>query len=1140
MQATHLAPTGSTRAGLLLTASLLSLSILYANRAQASDTPDPTMVGIPGNLQAALGCAGDWQPECPNTLLNYDASDNKWQSTFQVPAGDWQYKAALNGGWDENYGQNGYRNGANIGLQLSDSRSVKFYYDHETHWITSNANSTIATAAGNFQSALGCPGDWQPDCLQSWLQDTDGDGIYTFLTRNIPAGSYEFKVALNEGWSESYGNNGGNVAFTVAEDNDEIYFAFDAASKQVIISTNGIPRGDLTQEKAHWVDGDHFVWNISPADGDQVKLLHSAEGELKITPEGIDADASYALQASTSLPENSQQKFPHLGGQNAFSLSQEIDPAALISGQLALALYDSEGNLKDATGIQLAGLLDEQFYYDGKLGAEVTQNNVSLRLWAPTARTVKVHLFTDPKSDSADMVVEMAQQDGAWQTQIGKEWDRAYYLYEVEVFSYFSDAMETSLVTDPYSLGLSLNSTKSQIIHLNDRDLQPRGWKHLHKPTLKNPEDISLYELHVRDFSVQDETVPEAERGTFKAFTRRGSDGMRHLKKLAQAGMSHVHLLPAFDFATVNEDKTQQQQTADLSVYATDSSEQQAAVDKIRDTDGFNWGYDPLHFTVPEGSFATDANGSARIREFRGMVQSLSHSGLRVVMDVVYNHTSSYGQYQNSVLDKVVPGYYHRRNNEGGIEMSSCCANTASEHRMMEKLMLDSMEVWAKDYKVDGFRFDLMGHHSLDNILKTRAMLDALTPRNAGVNGRDIYLYGEGWNFGEVANDARFVQARQGNMAGSGVGTFNDRLRDSVRGGNPFGGFEEQGFGTGLFTDSNGKFGGDDERQTLLTLADKVRVTLAGNLRDYRFTDSYGNQTSGGELIYNGQPTGYTADPQESINYISAHDNETLLDGIQIKANSTATMEDRVRIQAFSNSLVLFAQGVPFIHAGQDFLRSKSMDRDSYNSGDWFNAIDFSFEQGNWGKGLPIADKNQDSWWIMQPLLANPDLAPQKTHREQTSAIFREQLSIRNSSPLFRLTTAQEIEKHLSFLNIGPEQVPGLIAMQLEDTESEIDRRYERIVVLFNGDKEEITFSSDSLADKHLKLHPKQRHSVDPELGNATFDRNTGTFTLPGRSTAVFVEVRNAEKMEKLKERKREALTSRLSFFKRLFSSYSF
>ncbi|SEA45726.1 pullulanase-type alpha-1,6-glucosidase [Microbulbifer marinus] len=1076
-----------------------------------ADTPAPSAVNIPGTIQSQLGCPGDWQPECAATMLGYDSSDDKWQGSFVVPAGNWEYKAALNGSWDENYGQGGWRNGANIPLNIGATREVKFIYDHESHWIADNVNATIATVAGNFQYQLGCPGDWQPDCLQSWMQDADGDGIYTFVTDKIAAGSYEFKVALNENWSESYGSYGSNVPFTVAADNDEIYFAFDTASKQVTVSSNGIPRGDLTLDKAHWVDAETFVWNITLQDGDTVKLHYSIDANLKLDADGVSGDGAITLQADTALSAAVRHKFPHLSSYTALRLPAGSVPLEdLVTQQLAVAAYDSDGKVRDATGVQLAGALDDRFYYGGELGARVGASAIQIDLWAPTARSVKLHLFSDAAHDSADMVVPM-QRDvatGVWSADVGKEWDRKFYQYEVEVYSYFSRQMESNLVTDPYSLSLSINSGKSQIVNLDDADLKPAGWDQLHKPPLNNPEDISVYELHVRDFSIEDDSVPTDARGTFAAFTERSSRGMRHLASLARAGLTHIHLLPAFDFATVNEDRMQQAQTPDLSVYAPDSSGQQEEVNSIRDSDGFNWGYDPLHYTVPEGSYSTDADGVTRIREFREMVQGLSRAGLRVVMDVVYNHTSSYGQYDNAILDKIVPGYYHRRNLEGGVEMSSCCANTASEHAMMEKLMLDSMLTWAKAYKVDGFRFDLMGHHSRDNILKAQAALQSLTEKDDGVDGHSIYLYGEGWNFGEVADDARFVQARQSNMAGTGVGTFNDRLRDSVRGGNPFGGYEEQGFGTGLFTDGNGKFEGWDERATLLTLADKVRISLAGNLADYPLTDANGNRIVGRQLIYNGQPTGYTADPQESINYIAAHDNETLFDGIQIKANSGASLEERVRMQAFSNSLVLFAQGIPFIHAGQEFLRSKSMDRDSYNSGDWFNALDFSFESGNWGVGLPIADKNQDKWPLMQPLLADPALAPQRQHRLWSIALFREQLAIRNSSPLFRLPTAAAVEKHLSFLNTGPEQKPGLIAMQLHDPDGDFDRRYERVLVLFNGDDETVQFGSDQLRGLRLELHPIQRDSADARLRDVHFEHDNGSFTLPGRSTAVFVQRR--------------------------------
>ncbi|WP_250459168.1 pullulanase-type alpha-1,6-glucosidase [Microbulbifer litoralis] len=1081
--------------------------------ALGADTPDPSAVNIPGTVQSQVGCTGDWQPDCAASQLSYDSADDKWSGRFFIPAGNWEYKAALNNNWDENYGQNAIRNGGNIPLSLANSREVKFIYDHGSHWIADSVNATIATVAGNFQGQLGCPGDWQPDCLRSWMQDTDGDGLYTFVTDSLGAGDYEFKVALNESWDESYGSDGANVPFSVDADNDEIYFAFDPVSKQVSVSADGMPRGDLGLDKAHWVDAETFAWNVAVNPGDTVKLHYSADADLQLNANGVSGDGEIALQyLADQLGGGIRQKFPHLSGFTALQLPADSPPISeLVTGQLALAVYGEDGRVRDATGVQTAGVLDDRFFYDGKLGAQVGENDVHFDLWAPTARSVKLHLFNDAAAESADQVVPMTRDadTGVWSADVAGNWDRKFYLYEVEVYSYFSRRVETNLVTDPYSLGLSINSSRSQVVNLDDRDLKPHGWDHLRKPPLERPEDISIYELHVRDFSIEDETVDRNARGTFVAFADRHSRGMRHLERLARSGLTHVHLLPAFDFATVNEDRTQQQQTPDLSAFAPDSSEQQAAVNAVRDRDGFNWGYDPLHFTVPEGSYSTNPNGVSRIREFREMVRALSRSGLRVVMDVVYNHTSSFGQHDNSVLDKIVPGYYHRRNLEGGVEMSSCCANTASEHAMMEKLMLDSMETWATAYKVDGFRFDLMGHHSLDNILKTRARLQTLTPEENGVEGDSIYLYGEGWNFGEVADDARFVQARQSNMAGSGVGTFNDRLRDSVRGGNPFGGYEEQGFGNGLFTDSNGKFAGDDERATLLTLADKVRISLAGNLADYPLVDARGNTVTGAELVYNGQPTGYTADPQESINYIAAHDNETLFDGIQIKAPADASLAERVRMQVFGNSLVLFAQGIPFIHAGQDFLRSKSLDRDSYNSGDWFNALDFSFTGGNWGKGLPMADKNEEKWPLMAPLLANPELAPERKHRLWSIALFREQLSIRNSSPLFRLPDAVSVEKHLSFLNTGPGQVPGLIAMQLEDTEGNIDRRYRRILVLFNGDDGPLEFSHDSLRGTHLMLHPRQWISADWRLRQANFDRHSGTFTLPGRSTVVFVEKRS-------------------------------
>ena len=226
----------SSPASLLLLRVLIAVSaiVLFGPPVFASHTPAPTAVTIAGSLQSELGCPEDWQPACAGTHLAFDAEDLVWQGTFNVPAGSWEYKAPLNDSWDENYGANATSNGANIGLSLSSAAPVKFYYSHETHWVADNHGKTIAVAPGSFQSELGCAGDWDPSCLRSWLQDPEGDGIYSFRTRGLPAGSYEVKVALNESWDVNYGaggeQNGANIPFTVPSDCVEMLFAYDAST----------------------------------------------------------------------------------------------------------------------------------------------------------------------------------------------------------------------------------------------------------------------------------------------------------------------------------------------------------------------------------------------------------------------------------------------------------------------------------------------------------------------------------------------------------------------------------------------------------------------------------------------------------------------------------------------------------------------------------------------------------------------------------------------------------------------------------------------------------------------------------------------------------------------------------------------
>jgi pullulanase len=1101
---------------------------------QSPTEEPPTSVTIAGTIQSVLGCESDWDPVCEVTFLTYDFEDDVWRGTFELPAGDYEYKAALNGTWDVSVGQNGdtQSGSANIALSLAEDTAVTFIYDHETGYVLDTVNQLLATAPGNYQDEIGCPGEWQPNCLRSLFMDIDGDGIYTYLALGIPAGDYEAKVALNETWDVNYGADGApggaNIPFSVPDDNLLVVFTFDSTTNLMTIQATEIPegmevpdapvqRGSFSSAKAYWVSEDTILWDARDAGEDTVYQLHSHfTGRLTLEPEGVTRGINYAL---TVDPEGADEavleKFPHLAGLTALKIADDTRARipAMLRGQLAVSATAPDGTLLDATVLQTAGVIDDLYANDDALGIVWEGDNPTIRVWAPTAKNVTFHLFEDSSPDTQSSTFEMIRDDetGVWSVTGEADWRGKFYLFEVEVFVRSTGQVETNLVTDPYSVSLSTNSQRSQIVHLDDEELKPEGWDELAKPELNAPEDITIYELHIRDFSAADETVRPEYRGKYLAFTETEANGMQHLIALAQAGLTHLHLLPSFDIATINEVESEwvNPDPEELASFPADSDQQQALILPIRDQDGFNWGYDPYHYNVPEGSYATDPEGTTRIVEFRQMVQSLNQNGLRVVVDVVYNHTSSAGQAERSVLDKIVPDYYYRLDQNGNITTSTCCPNTATEHDMMEKLMVDSVVLWATEYKVDGFRFDLMGHHMKRNMLKVRAALDALTLEEHGVDGKSIYVYGEGWNFGEVQDNARGENATQLNLAGTGIGTFSDRLRDAARGGSPFGGLQEQGFINGAYVNPNGILPVNEDLDRMLLFTDLIRVGLAGNLATFEFEDRTGEIVSGADVPYNGQPGGYTLDPQEHIVYVDKHDNETLFDIIQYKAPLETSMANRVRMQNFGLSIVTLSQGVPFYQAGSDMLRSKSLDRNSYNSGDWFNALDFSYETNNWGKGLPMSPDNQGNYPIMQPLLANPDLMPTKDDILTNAAYFREILQVRYSSPLFRLQTGEQVQEMLTFQNTGAEQTPGLIVMTLTDTQN-LDENYALIVVLFNAQPDEITFDYADLSGETVELHPVLADGSDEVVKGSSFDSETGAFTVPGITTAVFV-IRDTE-----------------------------
>ncbi|WP_328441043.1 pullulanase-type alpha-1,6-glucosidase [Streptomyces sp. NBC_00444] len=850
---------------------------------------------------------------------------------------------------------------------------------------------------------------------------------------------------------------------------------------------------DLTTSKAVWIDRNTVAWNGSEAAA-STQLLYSRTGAITVEDGALTGDDQRWLRlAKSTLTDAQKAKFPHLKDYTAWS----VDPRdrdrvrEALRGQLVASQRSANGAVLAATGVQIAGVLDDLYSTatTADLGPTFAKGRPTLAVWAPTAQSVKLEL------DGATVPMHRDDTTGVWSVTGPKSWQNKPYRYVVKVWAPSVRKVVTNKVTDPYSLALTADSERSLVVDLADKSLAPGGWTSLKKPKAVPLKDAQIQELHIRDFSVEDRTA--GHPGTYLAFTDKASDGSRHLKRLAGSGTSYVHLLPAFDIATIPEKRSDQARTdCDLASYPADSDKQQECVGKIAAKDAYNWGYDPFHYTVPEGSYATDPDGTGRTVEFRKMVKALNEDGLRVVMDVVYNHTAASGQAGTSVLDRIVPGYYQRLLADGSVANSTCCANTATENAMMGKLVVDSIVTWAKEYKVDGFRFDLMGHHPKANILAVRKALDALTLAKDGVDGKKIILYGEGWNFGEVADDARFTQATQQNMAGTGIATFSDRARDAVRGGGPF---DEdpgvQGFASGLYTDPNSSQSNgstQEQKARLLHYQDLIKVGLSGNLARYTFTDTNGKEVTGADVDYDGSPAGYADAPGDALAYADAHDNESLFDALAFKLPATTSAADRARMQVLAMATATLSQGPALSQAGTDLLRSKSLDRNSYDSGDWFNAVHWNCADGNgFGRGLPMAADNESKWPYAKPLLGTVKVGCEQI--EGASAAYRDLLKIRTTEKAFSLDTAGQVQSALSFPLSGKDETPGVITMVLGD-----------LVVVFNATPEEHKQRIASAAGTGYRLHPVQATGGDPIAKAASFEQVSGTFAVPGRTVAVF------------------------------------
>lgn len=855
---------------------------------------------------------------------------------------------------------------------------------------------------------------------------------------------------------------------------------------------------DLSKSRAQWIDRSTLAWDTGT--GAVHELLYAPHGGLTVK-DGDIAGKAHRLRLTPvggGLTDAQKAKYPHLKGYAAFT----VDPRdrdrirAAVTGQLVATGRAADGTLRAATGVQTQGVLDDLYSAaatKAALGPRFAHGRVTLAVWAPTAQNVSL--------DIGGRTVRMHRDgaSGVWSATGPGSWSGEAYRYVVKVWAPSVQKVVTNKVTDPYSTALTADSERSLAVDLGDPKLAPEGWSTLRKPKATPLRDAQIQELHIRDFSIEDRTSDHP--GKYLAFTDEKSDGMRHLRRLARSGTSYVHLLPAFDIGTVPERAAEQTTPdCDLPAHAPDSEEQQACVAKSAAEDAYNWGYDPLHYTVPEGSYASDPDGTRRTVEFRRMVQGLNGSGLRTVMDVVYNHTVASGQADKSVLGKIVPGYYQRLEADGTVATSTCCANTAPENAMMGKLVVDSLVTWAREYKVDGFRFDLMGHHPKANILAVRKALDALTVAKDGVDGKSIVLYGEGWNFGEVANDARFVQATQKNMAGTGVATFSDRSRDALRGGGPFDDDPGvQGFASGLYTDPNAsKANGTpaEQKARLLHYQDLIKVGLSGNLADFTFTDSSGRRVKGADVNYNGSPAGYAAAPGDALSYADAHDNESLYDALAFKLPEGTSPAARARMQVLAMATASLSQGPALSQAGTDLLRSKSLDRNSFDSGDWFNAIHWDCRAGNgFGRGLPPAADNKAKWPYAKPLLsAAATLTPGCAEMNGTSAAYRDLLKIRTTEPVFSLAAPGQVQSALSFpLSGTTAETPGVITMKLGD-----------LVIVFNASPEAQRQRVTATEGVRYALHPIQASGADRTVKSSAHDRRWGTFTVPARSVAVF------------------------------------
>lgn len=722
-------------------------------------------------------------------------------------------------------------------------------------------------------------------------------------------------------WIWAQGSDGRQYDFTGEDEYGKIC-TFEMENMESVSEIGFIVRlGEWEQKDG---DKDRFI-EIDDSNADSIEIfllegdetIYIAPGEVDMTPKikeatfptskKIDFKVTVALDATNQTDTSLFSVVDQDGVEYDITKVWSANPGMITEGTL---IMDKKLDLGNTYKLIVEGYGEEQisvgdafsetefeeaYYYQGDdLGATYTPEETSFRVWAPTASEVSINLFEAGDGDNLIETISMEQDvNGTWLQKVSRDLNGIYYTYSVTVGGKSNEAV------DPYAKAAGVNGNRGMVIDLASTN--PEGWEADKKPELRSVADSILYELHVRDLGA-DTSSGISNPGTFLSLIETGTTnssglptGLDHLKDL---GITHVHLLPAFDYASVDETKLETAQ--------------------------FNWGYDPKNYNVPEGSYSTDPNnGEIRVNEFKQMVQGLHENDIRVVMDVVYNHTAATA---DSNFNLIVPDYYYRKDGSDFSNGSGCGNETASERAMVRKYIVDSVVYWASEYHVDGFRFDLMGLHDLETMRAVRIALDEIDP--------SIIIYGEGWTGGESTllegNSAKKTNA---NLL-TGVSVFSDDLRDGIKG--------------HVFTDTaQGFVSGMEEQEEVI----KFGVIGATENDNVNYLKSWANA------------------PTQSINYASAHDNLTLWDKLAT-SNPTDSIEDRMKMNKLSAAIVFTSQGIPFFQAGEEILRSKpsedgEFDENSYKSSDVVNSIKWDEKTDyidiyNYYKGLIAFRKEHD------------------------------------------------------------------------------------------------------------------------------------------------------------------------------------